>query len=636
MLSLLLLVSCARQGVSEAAAFAKCLSAPQRCTEAFLLVQARTGLVHQHAANEMPSGEVHDHTSDVGDDLDFVDSELFGQNFSVLQEDEPCVKQARAHEAQCIPCRLFDPNRPCRRDATVIASMVFTPWHLCGEDGSCGVGRGTSICRRGFTGWEGRAQTCYVYNNGKFLRHNSATGTCISLPMKAYAEHNMGMIQKNKDDFAAAYKWSMEQRASWGDRPDSVLACNDTSFCKGQGTASGELGNCQCACTAESVSSGNSDRCTTIPKTMCTDVAYCNNRGVATSFQNPANEGQAACSCACINGYSGSRCEIAPTDPCSATEDCKGRGFASGERPNCECDCICWHGESCSSARPLEIPLPSPSPSPSPALPHNFEPVDGGNGRACRGDGPRDNSASYYQLATGKSLEACKSLCAENPSCMGIEYWQAGKRCEIWTRRIGASASVSGFKCFHLRSPCSATVFQHGDFSGWSAVFPEGDYPYDALVAQGARNDDASSIKVVGEGCTATLYQHHDFSGWHASFSEGDYTLEAILTRGASNDDTSSIIVSRGAVAPAPLAFQPVDGGVDRACRGQGGSEDNSPTYYHAAGAESLDACKARCAATLGCHGVEWGEKGRCETWTAPVGSSKAVTGFTCLRVAAS
>merc|ERR1719330_1480563 len=60
-----------------------------------------------------------------------------------------CVKQARASMAQCIPCKktLADGTEVdrfrgnCKRDATVLASQIFTPWHFCGSQGECPQGR---------------------------------------------------------------------------------------------------------------------------------------------------------------------------------------------------------------------------------------------------------------------------------------------------------------------------------------------------------------------------------------------------------------------------------------------------------------------------------------------------------------
>jgi len=84
-----------------------------------------------------------------------------------------------------------------------------------------------------------------------------------------------------------------------------------------------------------------------------------------------------------------------------------------------------------------------------PVIEGEFEAIDGGEGRACRGANPSDNSASYFTLHVGTpSLQDCQVRCAAATSCVGIEY-KTG-RCEIWSRPEGiqATAPVAGFKCF--------------------------------------------------------------------------------------------------------------------------------------------------------------------------------------------
>jgi MOSC domain-containing protein YiiM len=46
----------------------------------------------------------------------------------------------------------------------------------------------------------------------------------------------------------------------------------------------------------------------------------------------------------------------------------------------------------------------------------------------------------------------------------------------------------------------------------------------DAMTAAGAKNDQVSAIKVHGgENCCAVVYENDDFSGWSASYPSGDY-----------------------------------------------------------------------------------------------------------------
>lgn len=63
----------------------------------------------------------------------------------------------------------------------------------------------------------------------------------------------------------------------------------------------------------------------------------------------------------------------------------------------------------------------------------NFEPVNGGEGQACRGTSPGDNKASYFTVETAESLEDCAKRCTQHGKCQGIEYHPTG-RCELWTR----------------------------------------------------------------------------------------------------------------------------------------------------------------------------------------------------------
>eukprot|EP00933_Yihiella_yeosuensis_P030157 TRINITY_DN2381_c0_g3_i2.p1 TRINITY_DN2381_c0_g3~~TRINITY_DN2381_c0_g3_i2.p1 ORF type:complete len:517 (+),score=82.09 TRINITY_DN2381_c0_g3_i2:67-1617(+) len=77
--------------------------------------------------------------------------------------------------------------------------------------------------------------------------------------------------------------------------------------------------------------------------------------------------------------------------------------------------------------------------------------------------------------------------------------------------------------------------------------------------------------------------------------------------------------------------FEPVDGGVDRACRGAN-SGDNSPGYYKVfSRTNSMDDCKNRCVSTNGCVGVEF-KGSRCEIWTRAGGiqATSSISGFTC------
>jgi len=171
----------------------------------------------------------------------------------------------------------------------------------------------------------------------------------------------------------------------------------------------------------------------------------------------------------------------------------------------------------------------------------SWTPVDGGEGRVCRGASVQDNLPEHYVVPSGAfSLAACESRCEETPRCQGIEHKSTG-RCEIWTRPQGIQASKRslGFTCLRF-------------------------------------------------GSTTTT---------------------------------------------ASQAFEPVDGGSNRVCRGFN-SQDNSPSYYTVHSGLSLEACKRKCMSRAGCRGIEHKETGRCEIWTRSGGiqASRPVAGFSCYR----
>lgn len=85
-----------------------------------------------------------------------------------------------------------------------------------------------------------------------------------------------------------------------------------------------------------------------------------------------------------------------------------------------------------------------------------------------------------------------------------------------------------------------------------------------------------------------------------------------------------------------PGSFEPVDGGENRVCRGAN-PNDNKPEYYTVLqGIGTLQLCKAQCASTEGCVGIEF-KGSRCEVWTRPQGieASRSLSGFWCLRYTA-
>jgi len=79
-----------------------------------------------------------------------------------------------------------------------------------------------------------------------------------------------------------------------------------------------------------------------------------------------------------------------------------------------------------------------------------MEPIDGGQGRACRGASADDHSPQHFKFYENtKSLDDCQGLCVSNPGCKGLSFSSAG--CEVWTRSFGIQATVEASDSHCLR-----------------------------------------------------------------------------------------------------------------------------------------------------------------------------------------
>jgi len=226
-----------------------------------------------------------------------------------------------------------------------------------------------------------------------------------------------------------------------------------------------------------------------------------------------------------------------------------------------------------------------------PPLEHLFSPVDGGAGRACRRTSKDDDAPLYYdidKLSAAASFDECLGLCFTNPAgCFGVEHieFRSEHRCELWQTRIMATRPLK-----------IATCLRH---ENWLAV------PNCCL--QGHCGAACKRLGKLGALDEPNCLQ------------QGGHWCEP--------------------ASPWYGIFVPVEGGVDRCCRGAD-ETDNSDVYYtvHTLGIkDTLTQCKLLCADTAGCQGIEYQElaKGpRCEVWTRPQGISATwpLRGCTCLR----
>jgi hypothetical protein len=99
-----------------------------------------------------------------------------------------------------------------------------------------------------------------------------------------------------------------------------------------------------------------------------------------------------------------------------------------------------------------------------------------------------------------------------------------------------------------INPKCTASVYSENDFTGNVATFSVGDYRNAEFVNRGPlRDNKASSIKVQGPpACRATLYGEDDFNGWSAEFPIGNFDRDKFFTTGAKNNEASSIKVTLG------------------------------------------------------------------------------------------
>jgi len=135
-----------------------------------------------------------------------------------------------------------------------------------------------------------------------------------------------------------------------------------------------------------------------------------------------------------------------------------------------------------------------------------------------------------------------------------------------------------------------------------------------------------------GEMCAEMDRSVNKCSGKFAASADVIATTTTATTTMAPTTTTTSTTTA-ASTTTAPVSFVPVDGGVDRACRGAR-SSDNSNSYYQLYSAvQSVDACQALCINEPQCKGIEYNKWGRCEVWTRSDGieASVAFSGYTCL-----
>ena len=250
----------------------------------------------------------------------------------------------------------------------------------------------------------------------------------------------------------------------------------------------------------------------------------------------------------------------------------------------------------------------------------------GAENRACRGRDQFDNNPAYYEITSANSLAACQDLCLQrnlpgssrSPRCRGIEF--GGNRCELWTRTegIGASVELSGVVC----QPLAPFVMLDAVERGCSARSGDNDEDF-----------YTSYLNVSLQGCKAICAENApfckgvEFTSSHCHVWTRVSGIERTLPR-------AGAMCLRYGETEEGDAFERIDGGTDRACRGMNAS-DWSPSYFaFFSTSKSIEDCKSRCIEHPSCKGIESNAYG-CKVWTTKITTSIGFSGTTCLRYSA-
>ena len=306
---------------------------------------------------------------------------------------------------------------------------------------------------------------------------------------------------------------------------------------------------------------------------------------------------------------------------CVSTPDCRGVDFS-------ESGCQVW-------TRDGGI-LSSSSEKGSVCLTYEpFQTVDGGTDRECKSDGVNLlDSFIFYDAALAPSLQICKQRCAARANsslttqtqdvCKGISFNESG--CVVWLVGIQGSTASEGNTCLRFEPFIDINGGQDQSCRG-AHVFDDSSLHYTSF--------SRSEVLTLGEcrskcveisGCRGIEFNQQDCRVW--------LKVEGI---GTTVQQVGSICLRFGSPDPfrAASAFDPVDGGLHRACRGANES-DNSEAHwkFHSISeVRTLEACEMRCIFTAGCVGIEFNRWG-CEVWMRSGGIETSVyaPGYQCFR----
>eukprot|EP00929_Paragymnodinium_shiwhaense_P107987 TRINITY_DN7431_c0_g1_i1.p1 TRINITY_DN7431_c0_g1~~TRINITY_DN7431_c0_g1_i1.p1 ORF type:complete len:1404 (-),score=259.29 TRINITY_DN7431_c0_g1_i1:208-4419(-) len=315
--------------------------------------------------------------------------------------------------------------------------------------------------------------------------------------------------------------------------------------------------------------------------------------------------------------------EITTTTTTTLYPTTQGSGQSNGET-----------GES-GQNQPTAVPTMAPTAPVVDTL--DWETVDGGANRACRGpDGA--NLESYYNRAPNSgTYEECKKQCDETVGCYGVEYKGFPPRhCELWMVEIATSAAKTGYTC--VRKTYNAPELKNLQ-GAWEEV--------DDAINRQCKGPTGESPEQQYKTVEATSRQDCMKQCMEASYCTGmDYSM-TVTGRACHiwHEPIEGSEYGRGHTCLKKLYagvtdryYLPVDAGTDRACRGPGGSND--PKYFSVyTNATDLEDCEQLCANTFDdedttndCEGIEHSPN-RCEVWTYEIETTAPNPGHECLEM---
>ncbi len=175
-----------------------------------------------------------------------------------------------------------------------------------------------------------------------------------------------------------------------------------------------------------------------------------------------------------------------------------------------------------------------------------FEIVNSGSGKCVDVDGASTANGANVQLYTCNGTNAqrfriegvgggySRIVNVNSNRCLDVADWSqsAGGNVIQWDCLGGENQQWRVSACSGI------TLYQNTSYGGTGVTLPPGDYNLAALTPRGAKNDDASSLRVPS-GCSVTLYEHDNFGG----ASLGRTSDDATLVDDGWNDRMSSIRV---------------------------------------------------------------------------------------------